>query len=89
MTVATEIAETNGFTLFNNMRQLTSFAGYDIVEKQSGKTSGKTRISKRGNSHIRRALHMPSFCAVKHDPQKFGLFYERVFKIRGINERIY
>ena len=89
MTVATIIAETNGFTLFNNMRQLTSFAGYDIVEKQSGNTSGKTRISKRGNSHIRRALHMPSFCAVKYDPQNFGVFYKRVYKNTGYKMKGY
>lgn len=89
ITVATIIAETNGFTLFNNMRQLTSFAGYDIVEKQSGNTNGKTRISKRGNSHIRRALHMPSFSAVKHDYQNFGIFYKRVYENTGYKMKGY
>jgi transposase len=60
LTVATIVAETNGFKLFRNQRQLTSYAGYDVVENQSGKRVGKTRISKKGNSHIRRALHMPA-----------------------------
>ena len=71
------------------MRQLTSFAGYDIVEKQSGNTSGKTRISKRGNSHIRRALHMPSFSAVRHDPQNFGVFYNRIYENTGYKMKGY
>ncbi|MFA7157345.1 MAG: IS110 family transposase, partial [Bacilli bacterium] len=89
ITVATVIAETNGFTLFNNMRQLTSFAGYDIVEKQSGNTSGKTRISKRGNSHIRRALHMPSFSAVRHDSKNIGVFYNRIYENTGYKMKGY
>lgn len=55
LSIATIIAETNGFALFENVRQLTSYAGYDVVENQSGKRSGKTRISKIGNSHIRYA----------------------------------
>ena len=79
LTVATIVAETNGFILFKNQRQLVSFAGYDIVENQSGKHNGKTRISKKGNAHIRRALHMPSFVAVQYCPETFGALYERVF----------
>src|SRR6478609_7668263 len=58
MSFAVVVAETNGFALFTNSRQLTSYAGYDVVENQSGSRSGKTRISKRGNYHIRRILNM-------------------------------
>ena len=51
---------------FANQRQLVSYAagppgGYDVVENQSGNRSGKTRISKKGNSRIRRILHLPAF----------------------------
>lgn len=67
-TVATLTAETNGFLLFNNTRQLASFAGYDTVENQSGRQVGKTRISKKGDSHIRRILHMPALNVVRHQP---------------------
>jgi len=39
---------------FKNQRQLVSFAGYDVIENSSGKHRGKTKISKKGNAHIRR-----------------------------------
>lgn len=72
------VAETNGFELFENMPQLVSYAGYDVVENQSGARTGKTRISKKGNAHIRRILHMPAFNAVKHEPS-FKAFHERIY----------
>ena len=80
LTIATIIAETNGFYLFKNQRQLVSYAGYDVVENQSGKRVGKTRMSKKGNSHIRRALHLPAFNVVRHDQGTFRALYERVYK---------
>lgn len=79
ISVATVIAETNGFKLFNNQRQLVSFAGYDVIENQSGKHTGKTKISKRGNTHIRRILHMPSFSVVTNNEPIFKNLQERVY----------
>lgn len=76
--LATIVAETNGFEMFENERQLCSYAGYDIVENQSGKRSGKTRISKKGNSHIRRILHLPAFNVVRYGEKKFVQIYERI-----------
>jgi len=66
LTLAIIIAETNGFILFNNSSQLVSYAGYDIIENQSGNHNGKTKISKKGNSRIRRALFIPALSAVTH-----------------------
>lgn len=55
-----------------------SYAGLDVVEKQSGTSvKGRTRISKRGNSHIRRVLHFPALSAVKY-ASPIKSFYERV-----------
>lgn len=73
-------AETNGFILFNNAACLVSYAGYDVVENQSGKHTGKTKISKKGNSRIRRILHMPALCAVRDDQPQFKNLFERVFE---------
>lgn len=36
LTVAQVLAETNEFALFENQRQLVSYAGYDVVENQTG-----------------------------------------------------
>ena len=78
LTVAVLIAETDGFALIENQSQLVSYAGYDIVENQSGKRSGKTKISKRGNNRIRRILHMPALQMVTHDVKPFKALYDRL-----------
>lgn len=80
LTVACIIAETNGFILFKNIKQLVSYSGYDVVENQSGKHVGKTRISKKGNGHIRRALHMPAFNVVRFKVAPFINLYERTLE---------
>lgn len=72
-------AETNGFTLFDNAASLVKYAGYDVIENESGKHVGKTKISKRGNSRIRRILHMPAFCAVRDDQPQFNKLFDRVY----------
>ena len=77
MSIVTVLSECNGFALINNQKQLVSYAGYDVVENQSGKRQGKTRISKKGNSHIRRILHMPAFNVVKYEP-RFARLYNRL-----------
>lgn len=78
LTAVTIVAETNGFALFGNQRQLVSFAGYDVVENQSGARAGKTQISKKGNSHIRRSLFMPAFNTVRYGLPVFTQLYERL-----------
>jgi transposase len=68
LTVAIIVGETQGFSMIENRKQLTSYAGYDVVQKQSGTSlNGRTRISKKGNSNIRAALHMPSFVYIKYN----------------------
>jgi len=79
MTVATIAAETNGFQLFSSASQLTSFVGYDVVANESGKRKGKTKISKKGNSHIRKALHFPALNVVRLQTGTFPHLFERVF----------
>jgi len=78
-TLAIVVAETDGFALIENQSQLVSYAGYDVVENQSGKRIGRTRISKKGNSHIRRALHMPSLNMVRYNQTPFTALYERIY----------
>ncbi len=79
LSAATIVAETNGFTGFDNVRQLVSFAGYDVVENQSGQRVGKTKISKKGNSRIRRMLFMPAFNAVRFGEPSCQALFERVY----------
>jgi transposase len=89
LTVACIIAETNGFILFRNIKQLVSYSGYDVVENQSGKHVGKTRISKKGNGHIRRALHMPAFNVVRYKVAAFMNLYERTLDRHNLKMKSY
>lgn len=71
------VAETNGFASIVNIKQLTSYAGLDVQIAESGLWKGKSRISKKGNSHIRKALYFPSLTKIKYDsPTK--QYYERL-----------
>lgn len=79
ITVLGIVAETNGFKLIRHRSQLVSYAGYDVVERQSGSSVlGKTRISKKGNRHIRRALHFPALTVVRYHSE-FRNLYQRVY----------
>ena len=79
ITFATIVAETGGFELFENQKQLVSYAGYDVIENQSGKRIGKTKISKQGNTHIRRILHLASFNVVRYKVATFNEQYDRIY----------
>ncbi len=88
-TVAVVIAETNGFELFKNIRQLISYTGYDVVENQSGKHNGKTKISKKGNSRIRRALHLPAFNVIRYNVKPFINLFDRTLEKHTIKMKSY
>lgn len=84
LTAASILGETNGFNLITNKRQLTSYAGLDVKEKQSGTSvKGKPRISKKGNKHLRRAMHMPALSAIRHD-ERFKSIFVRLVSKHGI-----
>ena len=89
MTVATILAETNGFTLFRSIPQIVSYAGYDVIENQSGNHTGKTKISKQGNSHIRRAMHLPAFNMIRYDVGNFKPFFERILAKHNLKMKAY
>ena len=77
ITAATIVGETLGFESITSGKQLASYAGYDVVLRESGNFKGKTRISKKGNSYIRAALHMPSMTCVRCNPT-LKTFYNRL-----------
>lgn len=54
---------------FELTRQLESFVGLTIKQKQSGTSvRGKERISKKGTHYLRKALYMPAMSAIRHNP---------------------
>lgn len=89
LSFAVIIAETNGFTLFKKVGALINYAGYDVIDNQSGAHVGRTKISKKGNSRIRRVLHMPALCAVRHDQPQFYNLFLRVYERTKVKMKAY
>jgi transposase len=84
ITAVTTLAETNGFELIRNIRQLTNYAGFDVVEKQSGTSvKAKPKISKKGNRYLRKAMYMPSLAAIRY-AGKYKDLYNRLLDRHGI-----
>jgi transposase len=83
ITVATVLAETYGFNLIQNVRQLTSYAGYDVVLNDSGQNKSKGKISKKGNNRIRKAMHLPAISARRNNPN-YQVFYDKIYNKRNI-----
>jgi len=81
LTAVIVLAETNGFELVRNKKQLTSYAGLDVRQKQSGTSvNKKARISKQGNRNLRKSLHLPSLSAVKYNKEHKELYARLVAK---------
>ncbi len=84
LTAVIVLAETNGFELIRNKKQLASYAGLDIKEKLSGTSiKGKAKISKKGNRNLRKAMHLPALVAVKWD-ENFRNMYARIIEKHGV-----
>lgn len=84
LTAATILAETNGFELIRNKKQLTSYAGLDVREKESGTSvKGKAKISKKGNKYLRKAMYFPALTAIRHD-ERFKAVFARLVARHGI-----
>jgi transposase len=84
LTAVIVIAETNGFDLIRNKKQLVSYSGLDVKEKTSGTSvKGRPRISKKGNRHLRKAMYMPALSAIRHD-ERFKAIFVRLVSRHGI-----
>ncbi len=84
LTVVTILAETNGFHLFRNQRQLVKYAGLDVEKQDSGTSVHKPgRLSRKGNRHIRKALYMPSLTRIRCE-ERSKEFFKRLVSRHGI-----
>jgi len=86
ITVLTIVAETNGFSEIRSLKQLASYAGYDIVEHQSGTINRPSRISKKGNARIRQVMYMAALSLIN---TKSGSIYDFYLRIRSTNPKVY
>lgn len=81
ITAATIVGETSGFDLIQSKKQLVSYAGLDVIEKQSGTSiNAKKRISRKGNRRLRKCLYFPALTAIRHNEQYKNHFAQLVSK---------
>jgi len=84
ITAVTIIAETNGFNLIKNKKQLVSYAGLDVVTKDSGTSvRSKPRISHKGNKYLRKCLHYPALSAIR-STHNMKILFKRLVSRHGI-----
>lgn len=68
-TIAMFLSHYGGELRFDKARQAVAFAGLDTRKHESGSSvQGKPRLSKMGNSAIRRGLYMPAVVAMTKTP---------------------
>ena len=68
---------------------ISSHAGYDVIERQSGKKAAPTKISKKGNHHIRGILHMSSMSLITYKVEPFYNLWTRVCERTRIKIKVY
>lgn len=67
-TAAILLAEIGDLSLFSSARQLAAYAGLTPSEHSSGSSiHKKPRLSKLGNSRLRKALFMPALASIQHN----------------------
>jgi transposase len=58
---------------FDNPRQISNYAGYNLIEDSSGKNKSGTCISKRGRSRLRSLLYQMAFTMVAQNKEMKAL----------------
>lgn len=64
-TAAPFLAELGDPSNYHSYKKVIAFAGIDPSIHQSGKSQGISKISKRGNRHLRKVIYTMTFCAVR------------------------
>jgi transposase len=67
-TAAKLLAEIEDISHYKSARQVAAYAGLTPKNNRSGTLRGKTRLSKTGNSRVRKALFLPAMVAKQHNP---------------------
>ena len=67
-TILAEIGDINRFRAKNGADKIVALAGLDGKIKESGKSAGKTKMSKRGSPNLRWALWQAATVASRFDP---------------------
>jgi transposase len=64
-TAAPFLAEMGNYRNYKTYKNFIAFSGLDPSIHESGTFKGMSRLSKRGNSHLRRIIYLMTFCAIR------------------------
>lgn len=67
-TAAKLLGEIEGISQYKSARQVAAYAGLTPKNIRSGTLRGRTRLSKTGNSRVRKALFLPAIVAKRYNP---------------------
>lgn len=70
---STMLAYMGDMSRFSSSKAVVAWVGLNPMRQESGKWTGKTRISKMGNSVMRKALYMPALAAMRFNPAVIAL----------------
>ena len=76
----TILAEAGNIRRFGHINQFLKFCGFDLTTKQSGTFRGKTTLSKRGNSDLRKMFWMAATIATRMRENTFRRKYENYLR---------
>lgn len=76
MSACAFLSELGDIQRFDSYKQLIAYMGLDPSVYQSGQYVGKSRISKRGNRHLRRWIYIMSLCVIQHN-EVFKEYYQK------------
>jgi transposase len=88
-TVRTWLAEAPPIDYFagkDGAERLVAHVGLDAQLKQSGRSAGKVRMSKRGNRYLRRAIMLAAESAARTDPQCRAILEKQ--RVKGKHYRV-
>lgn len=75
VTLATCLGELGDPTRFDDPRQMSRMAGYNLVEDSSGKNKSGTKISKRGRKNLRSVLYQMALTMVATNDEMKQLYH--------------
>ena len=75
VTLAACLGELGNPARFENPRQMSRMAGYNLVEDSSGKNKSGTKISKRGRKNLRSVLYQMALIMVATNDEMKQLYH--------------
>ena len=76
----TILAESGDLRRFSHYKKYLKFCGLDLSTRQSGQFRGQTKLSKRGNSDLRRSFWMAATISIRMRENPFRKKYENYVK---------